>query len=295
MPEHMQFLQKKALLSYEEILALMRPLAEAGINKIRITGGEPFLRKDLMQLLEQLTLTNGINDITITTNGVLTQPFIPQLKELGIRNINLSLDTLQSDKFWQITHRDQFAAVINTLESLLEHDMRVKLNVVVMDGINTDELISFAAMTAQQPVSVRFIEEMPFNGQGHAFSGIQWHYKKILDTLETAYPLEKIQDAPHATALNYRIPGHIGTIGVIPAYSRTFCGSCNRIRITPTGGLKTCLYGHDVLNVRDLLRSGANSELLLHEIQQALNKRAANGIEAEKERTQWSSMSTIGG
>lgn len=295
MPENMQFLQRRELLTYEEILALLQPLAAAGINKIRITGGEPFLRKDLMQLLEQLAGTEGIHEISITTNGVLTAPFIPQLKQLGIRNINLSLDTLQEEKFLQITRRNQFSAVMNTLESLLAHDMHVKLNVVVMDGINTSELADFAALTAQHPLTVRFIEEMPFNGQGHTFSGLQWNYNKILDTLREQYILQKIADAPHATALNYNIPGHKGNVGVIPAYSRTFCGSCNRIRITPTGGLKTCLYGQDVLNVRDLLRSGANSELLLHEIQRTLDHRAANGFEAEKGHKKWDSMSVIGG
>ncbi|SFD25235.1 cyclic pyranopterin monophosphate synthase subunit MoaA [Chitinophaga sp. CF118] len=295
MPENMQFLQRKELLTYEEILAIMRPLAAAGVNKIRITGGEPFLRRDLMHLLTQLSQSEGIHEIAITTNGVLTAPFIPQLKALGINNINLSLDTLQRDKFKQITHRDQFNAVMHTLDNLLEQDMHVKLNMVVMGGVNTDELLDFAALTAHKRVTVRFIEEMPFNGQGHAFSGQQWNYRKILDTLNQHYELQKLEDAPHSTSLNYHIPGHQGRVGVIAAYSRTFCGTCNRIRITPTGGFKTCLYGHDVLNVRDLLRNGASSDLLMHEIQAALNKRAANGVEAEKGSKQWDSMSMIGG
>ena len=166
---------------------------------------------------------------------------------------------------------------------------------VVMGGTNTDELLDFAALTEHKLVNIRFIEEMPFNGQGHAFSGQLWHFQKILDTLSSRYELQKLEDAPNSTSMNYHIPGHMGRIGVIAAYSRTFCGSCNRIRITPTGGFKTCLYGHDVVNVRDLLRSGANSDLLMHEIQHALNNRAANGIEAEKGSKQWGSMSMIGG
>lgn len=295
MPENMQFLQRKEILSYEEMLAIMQPLAAAGVNKVRITGGEPFLRKDLMQLLTQLSQTDGIDEISITTNGVLTAPYIPQLKALGITNVNLSLDTLQRDKFKQITHRDQFNAVMHTLDTLLEYEMKVKINMVVMSNVNTDELADFAALTAHKRVNVRFIEEMPFNGQGHAFSGQLWNYHKILDALGSQYELQKLQDAPHSTSMNYQIPGHMGRIGVIAAYSRTFCGSCNRIRITPTGGFKTCLYGHDVLNVRDLLRNGANSDLLMHEIQYALNNRAANGIEAEKGSKQHGSMSMIGG
>jgi molybdenum cofactor biosynthesis protein A len=293
MPENMQFLQRKELLTYDEIMAVMQPLAKAGVNKLRITGGEPFLRKDLMQLLTQLSPI--IPEIAITTNGVLTAPFIPQLKALGINNINLSLDTLQRDKFKQITHRDQFNAVMHTLDTLLEHDIHVKLNMVVMDGVNTDELLDFTALTAAKRISVRFIEEMPFNGQGHAFSGQQWHYQRILDTIGSHYELQKLIDTPNSTSLNYHIPGHKGNIGVIAAYSRTFCGSCNRIRITPTGGFKTCLYGHDVLNVRDLLRSGASSDQLIKEIRHSLDHRALNGFEAEKGSKHWDSMSMIGG
>jgi molybdenum cofactor biosynthesis protein A len=293
MPENMQFLSRKELLTYEEIMDVMKPLAAAGVSKVRITGGEPFLRKDLMHLLTELS--HIINEISITTNGVLTAPFIPELKTLGIKNINLSLDTLQRDKFQQITHRDQFNAVMHTLESLLEHDMHVKLNVVVMDGVNTDELADFAALTARMPVAIRFIEEMPFNGQDHAFSGQQWNYQRILSTLCHQFEMQKLIDAPSSTSMNYKIPGHQGRIGIIAAYSRTFCGTCNRIRITPTGGFKTCLYGQDVLNVRDLLRSGANSELLMHEIRHALNNRAANGFDAEKGSKHWDSMSMIGG
>lgn len=294
MPEKMQFLEREALLSYEEIVRLMQVLTAAGVNKVRITGGEPFLRKDLMRLLEQLA---PLANVSITTNGVLTAPFIPALKALGITQINLSLDTLQAPRFFQITRRDQFSAVKQTLDSLLEHNMDVKINMVVMDGVNTDELIDFATLTRDHPVSVRFIEEMPFNGQGNHFSGINWNYLRILDAIRTHYPLEKITDAPHSTSLNYQIPHHKGNIGVIPAYSRTFCGSCNRIRVTPTGGLKTCLYGDDVLNVKTLFREGASDHVLLKELQAALQHRAKDGFEAAALNThaQMESMSVIGG
>ena len=214
MPENMQFLERSSLLSYEEIVRLMQVLTGAGINKIRITGGEPFLRKDLMLLLEQLAPMAGIS---ITTNGVLTAPFIPALKALGIHQINLSLDTLKTDRFFRITRRDQFSAVQQTLNSLLAHEMDVKINMVVMDGVNTDELLDFTELTRNNAVSVRFIEEMPFNGQGNRFSGINWNYLRILDTIRSQYPLEKITDAPNSTSMNYRIPQHKGSIGVIPA------------------------------------------------------------------------------
>jgi cyclic pyranopterin phosphate synthase len=295
MPEHMQFLQRRELLTYEEILHLMQLLAAEGVSKVRITGGEPFLRKDLLHLLENLSATPGIEQISITTNGVLTRSFIPALQSLGIRNINLSLDTLQRDKFKLITFRDEFEAVMATFHALLEHDMKVKINVVVMDGVNTEELLDFAALTRDYPVSVRFIEEMPFNGHGKTFSGPLWNYEHILNKIRTVYPLEKIADAPNTTSINYHVPGHQGHIGVIPAYSRTFCGSCNRIRITPTGGLKTCLYGKDAINVRDLLRTGATDAYLVQQVQQAIYRRFANGFDAEKDNEKMVSMSEIGG
>lgn len=295
MPEHMQFLQRRDLLTYEEIVRVMQLLAAEGVSKVRITGGEPFLRKDLLHLLEQLAQTPGIEQISITTNGVLTRSFIPALQSLGIRNINLSLDTLQRDKFKRITFRDEFEAVMATFHALLEHNMRVKINTVVMDGVNTEELLDFAALTRDYPVSVRFIEEMPFNGHGKAFSGTLWNYEHILDKLRTGYQLEKMIDAPNATSLDFHISGHQGHVGVIPAYSRTFCGSCNRIRITPTGGFKTCLYGKDAINVRDLLRQGATDEYLIQHVQQAIHHRFGNGFEAEADNEKMVSMSAIGG
>jgi cyclic pyranopterin phosphate synthase len=294
MPENMHFVHRRELLTDEEILQLLQILAAAGVSKVRITGGEPFLRPGLMALLAAIKEIPGITDIAITTNGVLTAPFIPELAKLGIQHINLSLDTLQRDRFLQITRRDNFPEVMQTLQALLQQQLKVKLNVVVMENVNTDELTAFTELTRLSPLSVRFIEEMPFNGQGHTFSGINWNYQKILDTIGNVYTLLKTTDAPASTSLNYSIPGHAGNIGVIPAYSRTFCGTCNRLRISATGSVKTCLYGNDVLNVRDLLRSG---QPVLPAIQSAIHARFANGFEAEDHHTGrlMESMSVIGG
>lgn len=294
MPEDMRFMEREALLSHEEILRTMQLLKTAGITKLRITGGEPFLRKNLLQLLETLAPSF---DISITTNGVLTAGHIPALKALGIRKINLSLDTLQPERFFQVTRRNHFAAVMQTLESLLLHNMTVKINMVVMQGVNTDELHHFAALSATSPVSVRFIEEMPFNGQDKGFSGLHWNYQRIIDTLQTKYTLHKITDQPGSTSLNYSIPGHRGTIGVIPAFSRTFCGSCNRLRITATGGVKTCLYGGDVMNVKDCLRNGMADADLLIALQQAVGQKKKTGFEAAAQNKPLlqKSMSLIGG
>lgn len=297
MPENMHFVHRKELLTDDEILLLLQLLATAGISKVRITGGEPFLRPGLMTLLEKINAIPGITEIAITTNGVLTQPYIRALQQLGITKINLSLDTLQADRFLQITRRNRFTTVMDTLHGLLQHNMEVKINAVVMENVNTDELTAFTALTRDHAVSVRFIEEMPFNGQGHTFSGITWNYHKILDTISEVYTLQKIADAPHSTSLNYHIPGHQGNIGVIPAYSRTFCGTCNRLRISATGSMKTCLYGNDVLNVKAMLQQEAQQHLLLPAIQAAIHARFANGFDAELHHTEknMESMSVIGG
>lgn len=297
MPENMHFVQRKELLTDPEILTLLQILGAAGISKVRITGGEPFLRPGLMALLEKIKAIPGISEIAITTNGVLTKSYIPALQQLGINNINLSLDTLQADRFFQITRRSKFTTVMDTLQSLLQHNMQVKINAVVMENVNTDELTAFTELTRDHALSVRFIEEMPFNGQGHTFSGITWNYHKILDTISDVYTLEKIADAPHSTSLNYHIPGHRGNIGVIPAYSRTFCGTCNRLRISATGSMKTCLYGNDVLNVKGMLQQNTQQHLLLPAIQTAIHGRFANGFEAEQHHTEknMESMSVIGG
>lgn len=293
MPANMRFAKKDTLLTDDEIITVLSTLAKAGVSKVRITGGEPFLRPGLLTLLERINHITGISDIAITTNGVLTADYIPALKKLGINHINLSLDSLQKDRFSKITRRDSFAAVMNTFNNLLAHQLEVKINMVVMDNQNTDEINNFVALTKDAAVSVRFIEEMPFNGQGNGFSGINWNYHRILETIASQYPLQKISDAPNTTSINYQIPGHHGSIGVIPAYSRTFCGTCNRLRISANGGVRTCLYGNDVLNMKQLIQT---SQPILPAITNALNARYTDGFEAEQHAgLSKASMSLIGG
>jgi molybdenum cofactor biosynthesis protein A len=301
MPEEgIDWLSRKELLSYEEMLRLCNLLVGVGIEKIRITGGEPFVRKDMMQLLAALSAIDGLKDISLTTNGVLTAPYIPELKRLGINSINLSLDTLDAGRFFSITRRDEFAAVMHTLDELLKHDMEVKINAVVMDGRNTDDILPLVNLTKDLPVSVRFIEEMPFNGDSHVYQGLAWDYVRILDHIKASYPdIQKVKDAPYSTSYNYQIPGHKGSIGIIAAYSRTFCGTCNRIRLTPQGELKTCLYEGDGLNIKDLLRAGMADSDLQNILINAISHRAKDGWEAEAERKAndpaHESMASIGG
>lgn len=301
MPEEgIQYLPKKELLTYEEIIRLVSIMAGMGITKLRLTGGEPFVRTDLMSLIHSLTKVEGLRDIHLTTNGILTAPHIPELKQLGIGSVNLSLDTLDKTRFKMITRRDEFDTTRKTLDSLLEHRIPVKLNTVVMDGKNIDDIIPIVELTRYNPIEVRFIEEMPFNGEGSHYNALTWTYKKILNHIQTHYPdLEKIQDPDFSTSYNYRIPGYAGSLGVIAAFSRTFCGTCNRIRLTAQGILKTCLYDDGVLNIKTLLRSGLNDEEIVQQLTAAFMQRPKDGFEAEERRKNHKpaneSMSTIGG
>ena len=287
-------------MTYEEMLQACQLLVKMGIEKIRITGGEPFVRRDLMKFLTALSRIKGLNELTITTNGVLTAPLVPELKRLGIRSVNLSLDTLDANRFFTITHRDEFGKVMETLNELLKHGIEVKINAVVMDGKNTQDIIPMVEMTKELPVSVRFIEEMPFNGEGHVYNGLKWDYVRILDEIKQAFPeVKKLQDGPYSTSYNYHIPGHKGDVGVIAAYSRTFCGTCNRIRITPDGVLKTCLYDEGVMNIKAFMRSGIAENELHTKLLDAFGNRAKDGWEAERKRNvndpAHESMATIGG
>lgn len=301
MPEEgIDYVERKELMSYEEMLRLVSVMTQMGIDKVRITGGEPFLRKDMMPFLYSISQLQGLKKINITTNGTLTAPLIPELKKMGIHSINLSLDTLNRERFFEITRRDALPQVMETFEALLQHEITTKINAVVMEGKNTDDLIDMVELTKNHPVGVRFIEEMPFNGTGAHYQTLQWNHIKILQHLQDHYPtLQKLPDPPSSTAANYQIPGYKGTVGIIAAYSRTFCGTCNRIRVTPQGLLRTCLYDNGIFNLKNLMRSGATDLQIQTALLEALGNRAKNGFEAEQRRFAGApvqeSMATIGG
>jgi len=299
MPEDgLNWLSRKELMSYDEMLRACTLLVNMGIQKIRITGGEPFVRKDIMPFLIKLSELNGLDELSITTNGVLTAPHVAQLKSIGVRSVNLSLDTLDAGRFFAITRRDEFAAVMETLDELLKQNIEVKINAVVMEGKNTQDIIPLVELTKELPVSVRFIEEMPFNGDGHIYTGLNWDYIRILDAIKDHFPeIKKIEDPAYSTAYNYNIPGHKGEVGIIAAYSRTFCGTCNRIRVTPQGTLKNCLYDNGVLNIKDLIRAGKSDDDIKKSLLNAFNNRVKDGWEAESLVSTGihESMATIGG
>lgn len=296
--EGLQWVPRESLLSYEEMMTLLGIFHELGITKLRFTGGEPFLRKDFMNLVEAVFEKKWFSQITITTNGTFTAPFVGRLKELGIHSINLSLDTLDADRFRQMTRRDDFVEVMKTFDLLLQHGIKTKINAVIMDGVNEEDIYSLTALTKTHPVDVRFIEEMPFNGHG-GHHPLKWNHRAILQEIQSAFPdTVKMIDEPHSTSLNYTIKGHLGNVGIIPAYTRSFCGTCNRIRLTPSGEIKSCLYEKANTNLMKLLRDGASHDEIIAVIKQVVSKKAKDGITAESMRKAdpvTESMSTIGG
>ena len=300
MPENgIKYMNRKDLLSFEEMTRLIRVFGDLGVSKIRITGGEPFVRKGIMSFLKGVSELATIKEINITTNGTFTVEQIPALEKMGIKSVNLSLDSLDSQRFFDITRRDLFDQVMTTYRKLVDSKIRVKTNMVVMDGRNIEDIYPMLELTKHDDVSVRFIEEMPFNGTEGQGNATIWPAKKIMTYIEEKYTHEKMVDPPASTSLNYKIPGYVGSFGIIPAYTRTFCGSCNRIRLTPQGTLRTCLYGEGQVNFRDLIRGGVTDEVLGDHLIKVVGKRAKDGFEAEKSRSATvpvsESMSTIGG
>jgi len=300
MPESgIKYAKRTDLLSFEELERLVRVFSKEGIRKVRITGGEPFVRKGIMDFLEKLSQIEGLEEINVTTNGTFTLDKIKDLKALGIQNINLSLDTLDPGRFKEITRRDLFPKVNETYQALIEEGFSVKLNMVVMQGRNIDDIFPMLEETKLKDISVRFIEEMPFNGSPELGNQSFWPADKILDHIRSEYEITKLEDPAHSTSQNFRIKGYKGSFGLIPAFTRNFCGSCNRIRLTPQGSLRTCLYGEGVVNFRDKIRAGASDQELVEMLKKALNLRALNGFEAEQMRSSnlqvSESMATIGG
>ena len=298
MPEEgMQFASRKDLLSFEEMYLLVAIFCSLGVSKVRITGGEPFVRNGIMPFLENISTLEGLDEITITTNATLTGKYIQQLKAIGIRKINISLDALNKEQFYAITRRDSFETVYNTILTLLNESFDIKLNCVLSASKNVGDIIPFIELTKAHSLSVRFLEEMPFNGSA-SFEDVHWSYKDIYNHISQHYDeVITLENGISSTSINYAIPGYKGTFGIIPAFSRTFCGTCNRIRLSATGELRTCLYGAPAANLRDALRNGADEEAIRDIILEAVSGRLRDGFAAEATnmKTVHDSMSVLGG
>lgn len=263
---------KAHLMNAEEVYEITKLFVDHGVTKVRLTGGEPLVRKDFPEILTKLASLPIT--ISITSNGVSIDRHLELLKTHGVQNINLSLDTLDPVKFKKITFRNYFDQVYANMFKLIDAGFNVKINVVLMKGVNDDELLDFIHFTKNHPVSVRFIEFMPFDGN-------QWNrektisYQEIMDTVESAtacrsgsfakFPtgevgaaIERLQDAPNDTAKNYKIAGYQGEFAIISTVTNPFCDSCNRIRLTANGQLKNCLFSNTESDLLTSYRAGDN-------------------------------------
>uniref|UniRef100_A0A9J7YZK3 Molybdenum cofactor biosynthesis protein 1 n=2 Tax=Cyprinus carpio carpio TaxID=630221 RepID=A0A9J7YZK3_CYPCA len=265
---------RSQLLTAEELLMLARLFVREGVNKIRLTGGEPLIRPDVLPIIAELRKLEGLKTIAITTNGMNLTRLLPSLKKTGVDLLNISLDTLVPAKFEFIARRKGFHKVMEGIEKAIEMGYNpVKVNCVVMRGLNEDELIDFVSLTERKPLDVRFIEYMPFDGNRWNFK-MMVSYQEMLDCIKQKWPnLEPVPGEEMDTAKAFRVPGFQGQLGFITSMSDNFCGSCNRLRITADGNLKVCLFGNSEVSLRDFLRSGATEEELLHIIGAAVGRK----------------------
>ncbi|MDG1766565.1 MAG: GTP 3',8-cyclase MoaA [Flavobacteriales bacterium] len=296
--ENMNFVPRKELLSFEEMEQMLRVFGDLGIKKLRFTGGEPFMRKDIMRFFEKVAEDSRIEHWHLTSNGTLLLPHIKRLAELNISGINLSLDTLSPERFHQLTRRDSFSEVWTCLESILENDIPLKINTVVQARVNFSELKELAALAKEKPLDMRFIEYMPFNGNASSQRDFI-SAKEIENELRKHYQLHAIPMAPGATSQDFKIDGFQGKIGIIAAHTRTFCGSCNRLRFSAKGNTQTCLYGIENVSLGKLIKSNASDSEIKSKLTNLISGKPRNGFEAEAEMLansgQHRSMSTIGG
>ncbi|XP_043997839.1 molybdenum cofactor biosynthesis protein 1 isoform X2 [Gambusia affinis] len=275
MPEEGVKLTPRAqLLSTSEVLTLAQLFVREGVDKIRLTGGEPLIRPDVLDIIAELKKLVGLKTVAVTTNGINLSRLLPKLKDAGLDLINISLDSLVPAKFEFVVRRKGFHKVMESIDKAVELGYNpVKINCVVMRGLNEDELLDFVRLTEKKPLEVRFIEYMPFDGNKWNFKKMV-SYQEMLDQIRQQWPnLERLQSGPADTAKTFKVPGFKGQLGFITSMSDNFCGSCNRLRITADGNLKVCLFGNSEVSLRDILRSGASDEELLQIIGAAVGRK----------------------
>lgn len=258
--EEMEWMPQSKLMSKDEILTLAETFVSLGVRKIRLTGGEPLVRKEFPVILERLSAFPV--ELTLTTNGVLIHKHIETLKKAGVRSVNVSLDTLNREKFQKLTRRDQLDLVWENILLLLKESFRVKINAVALHGMIEDEICDFIQVTEKLPLHVRFIEFMPFAGN-------HWQSKQVvtasqmLELAKEKFQVNKLEDKKHDTAKKYQVPGFAGTFAFITTMSEHFCGECNRMRLTADGKMKNCLFGKEELDLLGALRKSGDVESLI--------------------------------
>eukprot|EP00795_Rhopilema_esculentum_P013525 gene13525-4407_t len=266
--------EAEKILSTDEIIKIAELFVKEGVTKIRLTGGEPLVRKDIVEICEQLSSLENLEVLGMTTNGITLSKGLDALKKAGLTHLNVSLDTLVPAKFEFITRRKGWNRVMEGIEKALELGFNpVKINCVVMNGLNEDEVCNFVRLTENKNIDVRFIEYMPFDGNKWNYSKFV-PYQKMLEQIAVEFPsIKRLNDHPNDTSKAYYVPGMAGTIGFITSMSEHFCGSCNRLRITADGNLKVCLFGNAEVSLRDAVRSGMSDESLLEIIGAAVGRK----------------------
>ncbi len=256
------------ILRHEEIIKIVKSAAKLGVNKIRLTGGEPLVKKDLVKLVSDISSVSGINDLSLTTNGVLLKDNLKALKKAGLNRINLSLDTLNSDKYKEITRGGDIKDILEVIKMIINEGLTpLKINVVLIGGFNVDEIEDFIELTRSNPIHVRFIELMPI---GEAST---WNTEKFVsnEIVLRKAKLKKIKNIASSPATYYKLDGAIGKVGLINPISCSFCSDCNRIRITSDGKIKPCLHSDEEIDILDVVRN--NSELLGETLLEAVKRK----------------------
>lgn len=277
MPEIVQFGPREEVLSFEEIERFVRVAARMGVRKIRVTGGEPLVRKNLPDLIGRLLRTEGIQDLALTTNGVLLEQQAADLYKAGLRRLNVHLDTLDRERFLRITRRDELDRVLRGIDACLNLGFSIKVNAVALKGITEDDILPMARYGRDRGIEIRWIEFMPLDSQGI------WDKSKVLlaDEILAMLPqefgrLEPVPDPdPRAPATEYRYADGAGKVGFIASVSKPFCGNCNRIRLTADGKLRYCLFAIEEIDVKALLRGGQPDEAIAERIEETVRRKWA--------------------
>jgi len=298
MPEEdYAFTPHAQLMQVDEIEQLARLFVTHGVRKIRLTGGEPLVRRDapaIIAMLSQLPV-----ELHMTTNGIRIDDMLGEIVSAGFKSVNISLDTLRPERFITITRRNYFERVRANIDLLLKYNVATKINVVVMKGINDDEILDFVALTKSKPVEIRFIEFMPFSGNKWSSNQVLT-YDDIVNTVQQAYTIQPVTARPHDTAKAFSIPGHLGRIAIISTMTAPFCAGCNRIRLTADGKLKNCLFSAGETDLLSTLRTGGDvlpliQQNILSKAQALGGQLAENFEQIETDFLQNRSMITIGG
>ncbi|WP_101474889.1 GTP 3',8-cyclase MoaA [Fusobacterium sp.] len=252
-----EFLPKNEILTPDEIKEIVEVFADLGVTKIRITGGEPLVRKNFQEIVEKIASVPNITDINLTTNGIELEKYLPFLKNIGINSINISLDTLKNDLYKKITGCGDLQKVLNAIKTALELKInKIKLNIVIIKGQNDSEIMDFVELSEKFPIDIRFIELMPI-GAGKDYKGVS--NEELIEYISKHKKLIKINERlGSGPAIYYHVENAKGNIGFINPISHNFCEFCNRVRITPEGFLKLCLHSKDGINLKDIIRNKKN-------------------------------------